>query len=150
MPSLTREETLKKAKDYIRAEVHLFSGCRDDETAADISNAALFGLPDPHGCAGGVFTSAFLKTLYAYNIDTGKGLTYAGVLKSMRSVLDQGNYSQVPQLSTSRPLDINHKFEIIPSSCSSGTRRAVLIGINYAGMRGELSGCQNDVKNVSY
>ena len=39
-------------------------------------------------------------------------------------------------------------FHIVPEG-STGTRRAVMIGINYTGQDGELSGCQNDVKNVS-
>ena len=41
------------------------------------------------------------------------------------------------------------KFEIVPENFS-GTRRAVMIGINYVGQQGELSGCHNDVKNVSH
>ena len=39
-------------------------------------------------------------------------------------------------------------FHIVPQG-SNDVRRAVLIGINYTGQEGELSGCQNDVKNVS-
>lgn len=39
-------------------------------------------------------------------------------------------------------------FHIVPDG-STGTRRAVMIGINYTGQDGELKGCQNDVKNVS-
>jgi metacaspase-1 len=35
----------------------------------------------------------------------------------------------------------------VPST-STGARRAVLIGINYTGQQGELSGCQNDCLNV--
>eukprot|EP00804_Cyclotella_cryptica_P002377 CCRYP_004084-RA/>CCRYP_004084-RA protein AED:0.01 eAED:0.01 QI:561/1/1/1/1/1/2/338/212 len=31
----------------------------------------------------------------------------------------------------------------------SGTKRAVLIGINYVGQQGELSGCHNDAKNIA-
>ena len=40
-------------------------------------------------------------------------------------------------------------FHIVPEG-STGTRRAVMIGINYTGQDGELKGCQNDVKNVSF
>jgi len=45
-------------------------------------------------------------------------------------------------------MDMNSHFHIVPEG-STGTRRAVMIGINYRGQEGELSGCQNDVKNVS-
>lgn len=55
--------------------------------------------------------------------------------------------SQIPQLSSSRPMDMKQPFHIVPEG-STGTRRAVMIGINYRGQEGELSGCQNDVKNV--
>ena len=34
-------------------------------------------------------------------------------------------------------------------SLYQGTKRAVMIGINYVGQDGELSGCHNDVKHVS-
>lgn len=66
----------------------------------------------------------------------------------MRNVLSKGKYSQIPQLTSSRPLDISHhKFDLVPEQCT-GTRRAVMIGINYTGQQGQLSGCHNDVKNM--
>ena len=45
-------------------------------------------------------------------------------------------------------MDIHEKFHIVPEG-SEGTKRAVMIGINYEGQAGELSGCQNDVNHVS-
>ena len=45
-------------------------------------------------------------------------------------------------------MDIHEKFHIVPED-SEGTKRAVMIGINYEGQAGELSGCQNDVQHVS-
>ena len=44
-------------------------------------------------------------------------------------------------------MDMSGLFHIVPEGCT-GTRRAVMIGINYKGQEGELTGCQNDVKNV--
>lgn len=55
---------------------------------------------------------------------------------------------KIPQLSGSRPVDVDGKFHIVPQEFE-GTRRAVMIGINYVGQDGELSGCQNDCNNVS-
>lgn len=43
---------------------------------------------------------------------------------------------------------MHEKFHVVPEG-SVGTKRAVMIGINYVGQEGELSGCQNDVQNVS-
>jgi len=67
-------------------------------------------------------------------------------MKSHRQ--SQGSYTQVPQLSSSRPLDIKTPFHLVPDNFS-GTRRAVMIGINYVGHNpGQLSGCHNDVFNM--
>lgn len=44
-------------------------------------------------------------------------------------------------------MDVKSKFTIVPENFS-GTRRAVIIGINYVGQQGELSGCHNDAKNM--
>lgn len=64
----------------------------------------------------------------------------------MRSVL-RGGYSQIPQLTSSQPIDMNDTFYMVPPKCV-GTKRAVLIGINYVGQDGELSGCHNDCLNI--
>jgi len=65
----------------------------------------------------------------------------------MRGVLDAKNFEQIPQLSSSRELDVDTKFDITPDNFN-GTKRAVLIGINYVGQEGELAGCHNDVLNM--
>jgi metacaspase-1 len=45
-------------------------------------------------------------------------------------------------------LDVNTSFDFTPSDCN-GTKRALLIGINYIGHEsGVLSGCHNDVMNM--
>jgi hypothetical protein len=66
----------------------------------------------------------------------------------MREMLDSGGYSQIPQLSSSRELDVDTKFDLTPEGDFNGTKRAVLIGINYVGQSGELAGCHNDVLNI--
>lgn len=124
----------------------MISGCQDAQTSADVSNVASFQLPDPAGMSGGACTSALLKILYAdHKAQT--DLTFQEVLMRMRGILSSGKFTQIPQLTSSRPLDVKHPFEIVPDGCI-GTRRAVLIGINYVGMQGELSGCHNDVMNI--
>jgi hypothetical protein len=104
-------------------------------------------LPDPAGKAGGACTSAMLSILYADHKDTGKDLTYTEVLLHLRIELSK-TFTQIPQLSSSRPMDMDKTFRVVPPDFT-GTRRAVMIAINYTGMEGELSGCQNDCKNVS-
>ena len=100
------------------------------------------------GQSGGACTSALLKVLYADHKDTGKDLSFVEVLTSMRQFLRGQKYTQIPQLSSSRKLDMQEKFAIVPPSDSSGSRRALLIGINYVGQQGQLSGCHNDVGNI--
>lgn len=133
-----------QAAQAIPAEVRMISGCRDSQTSADVSNVSSFNLPDPKGRAGGACTSSLLKVLYN---EGGSELSFQEVLLKMRDILSSGGFSQVPQLTSSRCLDVKCPFSIVPDG-SSGTRRAVIIGINYTGQQGELSGCHNDAKNM--
>jgi len=132
----------------IKAKFHMFSGSEDKQTSADVYNVGTFELPNPAGKAGGACTSTLLKVL---NENGGASLTWIELLRRMRSVLRQKGFEQVPQLSSSEMLDVNNKpFKIVPDESLElgGTRRAVLIGINYTGQKGQLSGCHNDVENI--
>lgn len=78
-------------------------------------------------------------------------LTFQQLLLELRQKLVDAGLSQVPQLTSSRPLDVEETpFSLSPDRCCCrrGTNRALLVGINYYGQNGELSGCINDVKNV--
>jgi len=134
-----------QVEQAIPAEVRMISGSRDAQTSADVSNVASFQIPDPAGRSGGACTSALLKVLHKdYQIHV---LTFQEVLLQMRDILNDKGYTQVPQLTSSRPLNISHPFTLKPDDFS-GTCRAVVIGINYVGQSGELSGCHNDVNNM--
>lgn len=124
----------------------MFSGCRDSQTSADVSNVSQFQLPDPAGRSGGACTSALLQVLYKNKV-ANSNLSFVDVLTKMRGVLGESGFSQIPQLSSSRKMNIHDTFHIA-SPNSSGTRRALLIGINYVGQQGQLSGCHNDVDNI--
>jgi hypothetical protein len=106
----------------------MISGCEDKQTSADVSNVNSFMLPDPAGRAGGACTSALLNVLYADKQVPDDDLSFQDVLMQMRSMLSGKGYDQIPQLSASRPLDIETKFDITPDDFS-GTKRAVMIGI---------------------
>ena len=124
----------------------MISGCEDRQTSADVTNVDAFSLPDPAGRAGGACTSALLKVLY-YMSRSNATLSFVDVLMNMRGILSEESFSQIPQLTSSRPLNVSDAFYIVPPS-STGTKRALLIGINYVGQKGELSGCHNDVLNM--
>lgn len=135
-------------EEAIPANVRMISGCRDEQTSADVSNVSTFKLPDPAGRAGGACTSGLLKILYADHHKPDDDLSFQEVLLKLRGEMSSGRFTQIPQLTSSRSLDINTPFEIVPDSCT-GTKRALLIGINYIGQQGQLSGCHNDVLNMT-
>lgn len=90
---------------YSYGDAVLFSGCRDDQTAADVSVATSYGTQ-----AGGAMTNAFLA-----GVAKAPNQSYAQVLFAMRDNLNGGgskSYSQIPQLSTSRNIDMNQVFAI--------------------------------------
>ena len=109
---------------------------------------ASFRLPDPAGRAGGACTSTLLKVLYQDEKVPEDDLSFTQVLEQMRGHLKAKGYTQIPQLTSANPIDVNTDFDLVPKT-ATGTRRAVMIGINYVGHSpGELSGCHNDVLNM--
>ncbi len=57
----------------------------------------------------------------------------------------------MPQLLSTRLLDIQKQMTIVNDLYGGfGTGRAVLIGINYVGQKGELTKCHNDVNNIAH
>jgi len=84
------EAELKPEAIHVRttlADVVQFSGCRNDQTSAD---AFINGQPS------GALSYAFVKCMN----EQGTQQTYSELLVNIRTVLQQGKYSQVPQLST--------------------------------------------------
>jgi hypothetical protein len=144
-----KSEFDEQAVKYIPAEVHMISGCQDSQTSADVSNVGKFKLPNTQGKAGGACTAALLKVLYAAHEDgTANELSWVELLRAMRVVLRQKGFNQIPQLTSSRIMDVTKPSQWVNPNNPCGTRRAVLIGINYVGQQGQLSGCHNDVKNM--
>jgi metacaspase-1 len=93
------------------------------------------------------FSNRFGGVLRSVLYSTNKTVTFVRLLQQMRSVLSKGGYTQIPQLTSSHPLELEQDFYLVPPDCQ-GTRRAVLIGINYEGQQGQLTGCHNDCLNI--
>ncbi len=91
-----------------------------------------FRLPDPAGRAGGACTSTLLNILYKDEHTPDETLSFIEVLDQMRDNLKEKGFSQIPQLTSTQELDLNHKFEFVPDDFH-GTKRAIMIGINYVG-----------------
>ena len=107
-------------RNAIPARFVMISGSEDKQTSADVGNVGTFSLPDPAGKAGGACTSTLLKVL---NENGGQPMSWIDLLQKMRSVLKYKGFDQIPQLSSSRVIDVNNQFEIVPES--SGGRRRV-------------------------
>lgn len=93
----------------VNADVILFSGCSDNQTSADVSNTSAFNLPSGSGPggAGGACTNAIVAAFSAR-----PQITFIQLLEDMRINLEQKGYKQVPQLSSSRPLDMGAPFSL--------------------------------------
>lgn len=138
----------EKKPDAMKNDIRMISGCEDKQTSADVSNVNSFSLPDPAGRAGGACTSTLLNILYKDETVPEDDLSFTQVLETMRVQLKQKGFEQIPQLTSSNPIDVNTDFDLVPKT-ATGTRRAVMIGINYVGHSpGELRGCHNDVLNM--
>lgn len=85
--------------------------CKDEQTSADVSNVASFNLPansGPKG-AGGACTNALLSNVYGAETD----LSWIGLLTKMQATLKVKGYTQIPQFSGSRKLDLDSKFNLV-------------------------------------
>jgi hypothetical protein len=137
----------ERVEEKIPAMIYMFAGADDSQQSADVSNVQSFTLPDPAGKAGGACTSALLQTLYRDEDSDDIRYSWAETLSLMREKIEDIGLTQQPQLSTSRPIDVNDEIHIVPPGCE-GTKRAMLIGINYVGEPNALTGCHNDTRNL--
>ena len=92
----------------IKADCYMISGCKDTQTSAD----APVG---PAGAYAGAMTWAMLKTLE----DNNYTITCYALLKNMRLLLKDREFSQVPQITCTRPLNSSKMFACYhPDACS--------------------------------
>lgn len=157
------------AKKVIPSEFRMISGSHDNQVAVETlrkdfakkarssKSLSLVNIPslsnthqtlpeNPRGKSGGACTQAFLSSV---KDETGNALTsWATLLQKMKENLQDKGSKQVPQLSSSRHIDVKQPFRIVNDSKSNGIKRAVVIGINYVGSKGELFGCHSDAKNM--
>ena len=137
----SENEFAKLAEAACKAEVYMFSGCRDEQTSGDVSNVVSFGVPGPGG-AGGAMTNSLLRQVY----QPGE-TTWAVVLTEMVKYLEEKGYWQRPMLSTARRTNLCDTFSI--AGDLTGDKHALLIGINYASHeKGKLAGSANDVASM--
>eukprot|EP01065_Artemidia_motanka_P021706 TRINITY_DN2595_c0_g1_i1.p1 TRINITY_DN2595_c0_g1~~TRINITY_DN2595_c0_g1_i1.p1 ORF type:complete len:443 (+),score=142.00 TRINITY_DN2595_c0_g1_i1:65-1393(+) len=127
---------------HLSADVLMISGCLDSQTSSDVANVDKFDLTEDvgPGGAGGACTTSLLDR--AYKPDGER--TWVELLTEMRAFLHHNKYKQIPQLSSSKKIDLKRPFEIVADG-ATGKKLSVLVGINYTGQKGALRGCCNDV-----
>ena len=102
-----------KPESLRNADIWMVSGCEDRQTSADVSNTATFQLPDSRpGKAGGACTATLLNVLYEDEKNAFDDISFTQVMEKMRVILQQKGFSQIPQLSSTRPIDMNDKFKM--------------------------------------
>ncbi|EAN95387.1 putative metacaspase 5 [Trypanosoma cruzi] len=94
-----------RANNFSMGDVVVFSGCDDSGTSADVSNVSSFG--SGLVASGGAATQALTWAL----VNTSQ-LSYADIFIRTREILRQKGYKQVPQLSSSKPVDLYKPFSL--------------------------------------
>jgi hypothetical protein len=91
---LNQQQVVQKRKHD--ADVIQFSGCRDNQTSADakINNVSTGAM------------SYAISTVLNQN----QNISYTQLLTQIRQIMKQKNFKQIPQLSTSHPMNMNEQF----------------------------------------
>jgi metacaspase-1 len=139
----------KQVEKEIPAIFYMFAGADDAAQSQEVDNVGTFALPDPAGKHGGACTAALLQVVYNDEADDTVDLSWTETLALMREKIAEIGLTSVPCLSSSRPIDVNETMQIVPDGYE-GTKRAMLIGINYVGQKGELKACWNGEWVVPY
>lgn len=145
---MSEEEYNEQVQKTLKSDCYFFSGCADSQTSSDVYDLSK-GFPKinpatPSVKSGGACTNALLSVLAERPT-----IGYGDLLCSARAKLKELKYTQVPQLSTSRRINLkstNFSVNNPHDVDGKGKRRALIIAINYTGTDGELSGCVNDAK----
>jgi hypothetical protein len=96
----TRANKNSEERKYLETESHviMISGCMDRQTSVD-------AYIKPMDSYQGAMTYVFLET-----IKKNPTVSWLDLLNSMRGILRSANYSQIPQLSSGKKLDVTRKF----------------------------------------
>jgi len=99
LDSVNNNNTSENSKNTLTpGTVIMVSGCKDDQTSSDsfINNISQ-----------GSLSWSFVKS-----INENPSITWQELISNMRTLLKNAGYSQIPQLSSGQPLDINAKIFI--------------------------------------
>eukprot|EP00759_Apiculatamorpha_spiralis_P002153 PhF_6_TR10801/c1_g1_i3/m.17386 len=105
-----RSRDFQSSGQELPPDVVMFSGCKDSQTSADVSSTAGFEIPtsaSSPGGAGGACTAAFTEAL-----SKNPHLTFVQLLEIMQQSLKRRKFTQIPQLSSSKPVDLQRPFSL--------------------------------------
>lgn len=92
-----KAQQIAQATKSSAADVIMFSGCRDDQVAVDTS-------------VSGVGNTGAMSWSFTESLKRNHRPSYLQLLNSMRELLKTKRFNQIPQLSSSHPMDMNQPF----------------------------------------
>jgi len=130
---------LKVLYDFVSA-----SGA--DEIAIEQEDNDLFDDDDDESSLNSVSKTGGLDTV---GLRGESSLSWADLLRKMKAEMDDMKFNQVPTLTTSRKLNVNEDFSLVPKSFdpSTGRTRSLLIGCNYNG-NSQLKASHDDIRSM--
>jgi hypothetical protein len=99
------------------------------------------------------FMGKSLKSGYSldYAAPNPSTISWAELLRRMRSEMKEIQYAQVPKITSTRKFDLTKPFSLIPETFDPrvGKKRSLLIGCNYKSIQGaELKASHDDVRSM--
>lgn len=105
--------------NFSAGDVLMISGCKDTQTSADVGNTASLG--NGTSGAGGAATQCLTYTL----LNT-SNLSYKDTMIQTREMLSRKKFEQVPQLSASKPINLDSKFSLTAKFAVDSTMKRSL------------------------
>ncbi|KPI83348.1 putative metacaspase putative cysteine peptidase Clan CD family C13 [Leptomonas seymouri] len=105
--------------NFSKGDVLMISGCKDAQTSADVGNTATMG--NGTTGAGGAATQCL-----SYILLHTQGLSYTETMVQTREMLKKKNFEQVPQLSASKPINLDSEFSLVNLFDVDGTMKRTL------------------------
>lgn len=125
-----------------------------DTTQHEAVASSLFDDDDDEGTEDGLSTMA-RSFKSGFSLDNTNALattlTWAELLRKMKAEMKEIEYAQTPKISTTRKIDLNKPFSLLPEYFDPAVnkKRALLIGCNYRNIAGaELKASHDDIRSM--
>ena len=134
---------LQQSESIISADICVISNRNVQQHAPGSEQISpVLPLPDPADKSGGVLTNILIDVLRSNS----KSSSLKQIIDDAGARLKNKTLTQVPHISSSKILDIeNSTFEL---SKGNGTKRALLVGINYTNQKGKVKSSHDNVKSM--